>query len=92
MSSSSADDQIAAEPVDERVRVLRGAKRAVYEKDTIKEILDNSLLVHIAYVAEDGTPVCIPTGTSATGVRVGFWMSVIGVVCCFQDMFATVTL
>jgi nitroimidazol reductase NimA-like FMN-containing flavoprotein (pyridoxamine 5'-phosphate oxidase superfamily) len=46
--------------IDERNRVKRLGKRAVYDRAAIHPILDSALLCHIAYVV-DGQPYCTPT-------------------------------
>lgn len=44
----------------ERTTVKRLAKRGVYDRDTVYEILDEALLCHAGFVV-DGSPVVIPT-------------------------------
>ena len=43
-----------------RARIARNARRAVYERDVIRAILDSDMLCHVAYVV-DGEPRMIPT-------------------------------
>ena len=42
-------------------KVVRGPKRATYDKEVIHSILDSHFLCHIAYVHE-GVAISIPTG------------------------------
>ncbi len=44
----------------DRTRVRRNARRAVYEAETIRNILDREMVCHVAYVA-DGEPRIVPT-------------------------------
>ena len=46
--------------ITDRNRVKRRYKRASYKKETIYQILDSSVLAHVAYVI-DNTPFCTPT-------------------------------
>jgi nitroimidazol reductase NimA-like FMN-containing flavoprotein (pyridoxamine 5'-phosphate oxidase superfamily) len=48
-------------PVTPNTKPSRLAKRAVYDEETIHQILDEGLFCHIAYV-QDGHPMMIPTG------------------------------
>jgi uncharacterized protein len=50
----------ATVPVTGRTRVRRLPKRANYELDTIRAILDEALLCHVGFVI-DGAPAVIPT-------------------------------
>ena len=43
-----------------RARIVRNARRAVYEREVIHAILDSDMLCHVAYVV-DGEPRMIPT-------------------------------
>lgn len=47
-------------PPSARATLKRGAKRAVYDRDTLYGILDAMPLCHVGYVV-DGAPVVIPT-------------------------------
>ena len=50
-------------------KVKRGAKRAVYDHDTVHKILDDSFLCHVGYVWE-GRPIVIPTAYGREGERI----------------------
>ena len=50
----------------ERTQVRRLAKRAVYDRGTVYQILDEGLVCHVGFVA-DGQPVVIPTGYGRCG-------------------------
>jgi len=43
-----------------RTRIVREAQRAVYDRDTVNQILDEAFLCHVGFVA-DGQPYVIPT-------------------------------
>jgi len=43
-----------------RTRIVREPQRAVYDRDTINQILDEAFLCHVGFVA-DGQPFVIPT-------------------------------
>ncbi|MBX2843079.1 MAG: pyridoxamine 5'-phosphate oxidase family protein [Flammeovirgaceae bacterium] len=45
---------------DSRNKVVRGAKRAIYDKDKVFDILDSGFLCHICFVM-NGQPFIIPT-------------------------------
>jgi len=47
-------------PVTERTRVVREANRAVYDRETIYRILDETFVCHVGFVA-DGQTYVIPT-------------------------------
>lgn len=47
-------------------KVVRGAKRAAYDKDVVNDIIDGHLLCHVAYVHE-GVAIAIPTGYGRVG-------------------------
>lgn len=47
-------------------KVVRGSKRATYDKDKIYEILDSHFLCHIPYTY-DGTAIVIPTAYARKG-------------------------
>lgn len=47
-------------------KVVRGAKRAVYEKDKVFEILDSGFLCHISFVMNE-QPFIIPTAYARMG-------------------------
>jgi uncharacterized protein len=51
-----------------RVRVRRGAQRAVYDRHSIYEILDAGMVCHLGYVV-DGQPYVIPTLYGRDGDR-----------------------
>lgn len=44
-----------------RTQVRRHPERGVYDRDRVDAILDEALICHVAWVAEDGTPRVIPT-------------------------------
>jgi nitroimidazol reductase NimA-like FMN-containing flavoprotein (pyridoxamine 5'-phosphate oxidase superfamily) len=44
-----------------RTQVRRHPERGVYDRDLVDAILDEALICHVAWVAEDGTPRVIPT-------------------------------
>ena len=43
-----------------RTKVVRGSKRASYDRDTIHAIIDEALVCHVAFIV-DGSPVVVPT-------------------------------
>jgi hypothetical protein len=47
-------------------KVKRGANRAVYDHETVHQILDDAFLCHLAYVWE-GRPIVIPTAYGREG-------------------------
>src|SRR5882762_10506443 len=49
-----------------RTRILREPQRAVYDRDTINQILDEAFLCHVGFVA-DGQPFVIPTSFGRAG-------------------------
>src|SRR5437899_6394770 len=49
-----------------RTRVVREPQRAVYDRDTINQILDEAFLCHVGFVA-DGQPFVIPTSFGRSG-------------------------
>src|ERR1700736_4180811 len=49
-----------------RTRVLREPQRAVYDRETVKQILDEAFLCHVGFVA-DGQPFVIPTSFGRDG-------------------------
>jgi hypothetical protein len=49
-----------------RTRVVREAQRAVYDRDTVNQILDEAFLCHVGFVA-DGQPYVIPTSYGRDG-------------------------
>lgn len=55
-------------PSSERVRVRRNPKRAVYDEQTVHDILDAGLLCHLGYVV-DGQPYVVPTLYGRDGDR-----------------------
>ncbi len=57
-----------ANPASERVTVKRLPKRAAYDRDTIKAILDEALICHVGFVV-DGQPFVIPTICARVGDR-----------------------
>lgn len=59
---------MSTHPASERVRVRRNPRRAVYEEQTIYEILDAGLVCHLGYVS-DGQPYVIPTLYGRDGDR-----------------------
>ncbi len=48
-------------PPTERTRVRRLPERGVYDRAAIDAIVDEALVAHLAWVADDGTPRVIPT-------------------------------
>lgn len=57
---------MAAYTVTERNKVLRLAKRAVYDEDAVHGIVDASLICHVAYEI-DGQPYAMPTLVARDG-------------------------
>jgi nitroimidazol reductase NimA-like FMN-containing flavoprotein (pyridoxamine 5'-phosphate oxidase superfamily) len=53
-----------------RTRVTRLPKRGFYDRDTIDAILDEALVGHLAFTAEDGQPYAIPTLEARVGDEV----------------------
>ena len=51
---------MATYEVDSRNKVLRLAKRGLYDEETIFEIVDSALICHVAYEV-DGQPYAMPT-------------------------------
>jgi hypothetical protein len=49
-----------------RTRVVREPQRAVYDRDTVNQILDEAFLCHVGFVAE-GQPYVIPTSYGRHG-------------------------
>ncbi len=47
-------------------KVIRGSKRANYDKDTVYSIVDSHVLCHVAYLYES-CPITIPTGYGRKG-------------------------
>jgi nitroimidazol reductase NimA-like FMN-containing flavoprotein (pyridoxamine 5'-phosphate oxidase superfamily) len=45
-----------------RTTLKRLAKRGVYDRNSIYEILDEGFICHVGFAVEDGKPVVIPTG------------------------------
>lgn len=54
-------------PPSDRTRVGRHPERGLYDRPAIDAILDEALICHVAWVADDGSPRLIPT----IHVRVG---------------------
>jgi nitroimidazol reductase NimA-like FMN-containing flavoprotein (pyridoxamine 5'-phosphate oxidase superfamily) len=50
----------------QRTRVVREPQRAVYDRDTVNQILDEAFLCHVGFVA-DGQPFVIPTSYGRDG-------------------------
>jgi nitroimidazol reductase NimA-like FMN-containing flavoprotein (pyridoxamine 5'-phosphate oxidase superfamily) len=44
-----------------RTRIKRHPERGAYDREIVHAILDEALICHLAYVAEDGSPRVIPT-------------------------------
>jgi nitroimidazol reductase NimA-like FMN-containing flavoprotein (pyridoxamine 5'-phosphate oxidase superfamily) len=44
-----------------RTRVKRHPERGAYDREVVHTILDEALICHLAYVADDGSPRVIPT-------------------------------
>lgn len=55
-------------PATERVRVRRNPKRAVYDEQTVHDILDAGIVCHLGYVV-DGQPYVVPTLYGRDGDR-----------------------
>lgn len=53
-----------------RTRVSRFPKRGAYDRATIDAILDEALVAHLAFTAEDGQPYAIPTLQARVGDEV----------------------
>ncbi|MDR5904780.1 MULTISPECIES: pyridoxamine 5'-phosphate oxidase family protein [Halomonadaceae] len=47
-------------PTDQ-TRVVRGAKRAVYDEATVHAIIDDALICHVAQILPNATPLVTPT-------------------------------
>ena len=62
-------------PVTDRSRVVREANRAVYERATIYQILDEGLVCHVGFAVE-GQPFVIPTMYARVGDDLYFHGSV----------------
>lgn len=58
--SQSENPQPEAFTVTEKTRLKRAPQRAVYDKETVYQILDEALLCHVAFTW-DGAPALIPT-------------------------------
>jgi hypothetical protein len=56
--TNSADTHF---PISDRNRIRRRHERGRFDKATVYDILDSSMVAHIAYVI-DGQPFCTPTG------------------------------
>jgi uncharacterized protein len=51
-----------------RTRVVREPQRAVYDRDTVNQILDEAFLCHVGFVSSsDGQPFVIPTSYGRDG-------------------------
>jgi len=48
-------------PPTDRTRVRRHPERGEYDRETVRRILDEALIVHVAWVEDDGSPRLIPT-------------------------------
>lgn len=48
-------------PPTERTRVRRLPERGTYDRSVIDAIVDEALICHLAWVADDGSPRVIPT-------------------------------
>lgn len=56
-------------PIEERNKVVRGAKRATYDQEMIHSILDAGFLCHISFVM-NGQPFMIPTAYARHGEKI----------------------
>jgi nitroimidazol reductase NimA-like FMN-containing flavoprotein (pyridoxamine 5'-phosphate oxidase superfamily) len=65
MSASLEPSNPAPAPTP-RTRVVREPQRAVYERDTVNQILDEAFLCHVGFVV-DGQPYVIPTSYGRDG-------------------------
>ncbi len=61
----SSSNSIAQAPTP-RTRVVREPQRAVYDRDTINDILDEAFLCHVGFAVE-GQPYVIPTSYGREG-------------------------
>jgi nitroimidazol reductase NimA-like FMN-containing flavoprotein (pyridoxamine 5'-phosphate oxidase superfamily) len=64
-SSSSSLNSSNTTPTP-RTRVVREPQRAVYDRDTVNQILDEAFLCHVGFVV-DGQPYVIPTSYGRDG-------------------------
>src|SRR5712675_429748 len=64
-STSTASNSSNAAPTP-RTRILREPQRAVYDRDTINQILDEAFLCHVGFAFE-GQPYVIPTSYGRDG-------------------------
>lgn len=48
------------QPTDQ-TRVRRGARRALYDRDTLNAIIDDALMCHVAQLLDGGQPLVTPT-------------------------------
>ena len=67
-------DQSAAPPPSDRTRVQRVPERGVYDPQTIHDILDEALVVHVAFPLDrsGGAPAVIPTACWRMGDQLLF--------------------
>ena len=49
------------EPPTSRTQVRRHPERGAYDRESVHAILDEALICHLGYVADDGSPRVIPT-------------------------------
>lgn len=49
-----------------RSKIVRGPKRAHYDKETLFEVLDDGFMCHVSYLF-DGSPIIIPTAYARVG-------------------------
>src|SRR6202021_577650 len=49
-----------------RTRIVREPQRAVYDRDSVNQILDEGFLCHVGFIA-DGQPFVIPTSYGREG-------------------------
>ena len=56
-----ASGAMSTEAPTPRTRVRRLPELGVYERTTLNQILDEALICHVAYIADDGDPRVIPT-------------------------------
>jgi len=63
-----------AQPPTDRTRVQRIPERGVYDAQTIHDILDEALVIHVAFPLEgsDGAPAVIPTACWRVGDQLMF--------------------
>lgn len=69
--SGSEDSEMSEFPKNDRNRVKRGHKRALYDEDTVYRILDSHFLCHVSFEIA-GQPHIVPTSYWREGNRL-YW-------------------